>query len=260
MQFFGMTDVGRVRDNNQDNFFAGYLFPERVGTPTGEVPDEDDMFLAVVCDGMGGANGGAAASRLATEVFVHEMKLGMGAILYEKIPAEMCEGMMTYAVGCANSAVYTAAEQDPELHGMGTTLVALLLYRGAAYIVNVGDSRLYIRTESGVCQLTHDHSYVQTLVDKGQLSPEEAKDHPNKNVIMRAIGTEKVVMPDFFKVLPDRKTFLLCSDGLSGFIDETDCETLILRHESTEEAVKAMVRLANSRGGGDNITAVLIKL
>ncbi len=260
MQFFGMTDIGRVRDNNQDNFFAGYLFPERVGAPTDNVPDEDDAFLAVVCDGMGGANGGAAASRLATETFVREMKIGMEGILRNRLSADLCEGIMTYAVRCANHAVYTAANEDPELSGMGTTLVALLLFRGAAYVVNIGDSRLYIRTESGVCQLTHDHSYVQTLVDKGQLSLEEAKNHPNKNVIMRAIGTEKTVKPDFFKVLPDRKSFLLCSDGLSGFIDETDCETLIARYESTEETVKAMVRLANSRGGGDNITAVFVRL
>lgn len=249
MQFFGMTDIGRIRDNNQDSFFAERLFSDK---------DGETIFLAVVCDGMGGANGGSTASSLAVETFVREVKNGVAGILREKLPPDTCESILTYAIGCANRAVYTRSREDASLRGMGTTLVAMLLFRETVYAVNVGDSRLYIRTESGVCQLTHDHSYVQTLVDQGKITPEQAQSHPNKNVIMRAVGTEPEVHADFFKILPDRKSFLLCSDGLSNFVSEEDMQTLITRHESPEEAIKALIRLANQRGGADNISAILV--
>lgn len=251
MHYFGSTDIGKVRDTNQDSFFIDTV-PDKT---TGE-----EILLAVVCDGMGGANGGSVASKLAAETFVAEMKKGIDGIMREKLPADACESIMTYAVSCANRAVYTAAREKPSLRGMGTTLVSVLLFRGAAYVVNVGDSRLYIHTADGISQLTHDHSYVQTLVDQGKLQPADAKNHPNKNVIMRAVGTEPTVTPDYFKVLPDRKDFLLCSDGLSNFVTETDMRDALRRCESAADAVRDLIYLANERGGGDNITAVLIRV
>ena len=250
MNYFGMTDIGRVRDTNQDSFFVGRILPD----------EEEEILLAAVCDGMGGANGGSVASKLCIDTYVREIEKGMAGILREKLPPDVCESIMTYAVGCANRAVYTASRENPALRGMGTTIVSMLVFRGSVYAVNVGDSRLYIHTLDGISQLTHDHSYVQTLVDQGKLRPEEAKNHPNKNVIMRAVGTEQTVTPDYFKVLPDRKDFLLCSDGLSNFLTCADIETLLRRHESAQEAVKALIRLANERGGGDNITAVLLRM
>lgn len=250
MHYFGMTDIGKVRDTNQDHYFVGNLLPD----------EEEEILLAAVCDGMGGANGGSVASKLCVDTYVGEMKKGVAGIIREKLPHDACESIMTYAVGCANRAVYTAAREDPSLRGMGTTLVSVLFFRQTAYIVNVGDSRLYIHTTDGISQLTHDHSYVQTLVDQGKLLPEQAKNHPNKNVIMRAVGTEPTVTPDYFKVLPDRKDFLLCSDGLSNFVTNTDMQDSMRRHESASEAVKELILLANERGGGDNITAVLIRM
>lgn len=250
MQFFGQTDIGAVRDSNQDSFFAGY--PDIPGC-------DEEVFLAVVCDGMGGANGGSIASKLAIETFKDELAVGMSNIISEKLPQDTCESILSYAVKCANNKVYTTANENKELRGMGTTLVAMVIFRDTVYVVNVGDSRLYVIAEDGMCRLTHDHSYVQTLVDQGKITEEEARSHPNKNVIMRAIGTDKEVKPDFFKILPDRKSFLLCSDGLSNFVSEEDMAKTVAEHDSPKTAAEQLIAKANLAGGMDNITVVLVK-
>jgi protein phosphatase len=250
MQFFGQTDIGAVRDSNQDSFFVDYL----------DIPDVDEkVFLAVVCDGMGGANGGSVASKLAIETFKDELCVGMGNIIAENLPQDTCESILSYAVKCANKQVFTTASEDKELRGMGTTLVAMVIFRDTVYVANVGDSRLYVIAEDGMCRLTHDHSYVQTLVDQGKITEEQARTHPNKNVIMRAIGTDKEVKPDFFKILPDRKSFLLCSDGLSNFVSEEDIAKTVAEHDSPKAAVEELISKANEAGGMDNITVVLAK-
>ncbi len=249
MIYFGKTDKGIVRDNNQDSFFAGYL---ETDFPT------EDIFLAVVCDGMGGAAGGKTASTLAVDTFKKELVTGLNTVISDNLPKDACESALAYASRCANSAVYKAAEKNPELRGMGTTLVALLVFRNMAYAVNIGDSRIYVLTEDSMEQLTHDHSYVQTLVDEGKITKEQAKDHPNKNVIMRAVGTDTEVTPDFFKLLPHKKSFLLCSDGLSNYASEESIESTLRAAESPEKAVAGLIDLANAGGGYDNITAVLV--
>ena len=143
---------------------------------------------------------------------------------------------------------------------MGTTLVAMMIFRDTVYAVNIGDSRLYIIADDGICKLTRDHSYVQKLLDEGKITEDEARVHPNKNIIMRAVGTDPEVKPDFFKVLPDKKTFLLCSDGLSNFVDDKTIEKIIRSSVSLREAVETLIEKANAAGGGDNITAVLVKV
>lgn len=249
IHYYGKTDTGAVRDNNQDSFFAGNL----------DCNNGEDIFLAAVCDGMGGAAGGSFASKLATETFTKELSAGMMNIIEENLSADSCEVLLSYAVKCANSAVYNTAQETPSLRGMGTTLVAMMVFRNTVYAVNVGDSRLYALGEDGICKISHDHSYVQTLIDQGQISEEEAKNHPNKNVIMRAIGTEPEVRPDFFKILPDRKAFLLCSDGLSNFVSDAEIEKIVKEAQTLSEAVDTLIAKANAAGGGDNITAVLVK-
>ncbi|MBR5528153.1 MAG: Stp1/IreP family PP2C-type Ser/Thr phosphatase [Clostridia bacterium] len=250
MQFFGKTDIGAVRDSNQDSFFADFI----------TLPDTDEQyFLAVVCDGMGGANGGSIASSLAIETFKTELSVGMRNIISENLPADTTESILSYAVKCANTAVYDAANKDADLRGMGTTLVAMVVFHNTVYIANVGDSRLYVIAEDGMCRLTHDHSYVQTLVDKGQITEEQARTHPNKNVIMRAVGTDREVRPDFFKIYPDRKSFLLCSDGLSNFVSETEIDKTVREADSAKTAVESLIDKANAAGGADNITAILVK-
>lgn len=250
MQFFGKTDIGAVRDSNQDNYFVGYL--DICGA-------EEPVFLAVVCDGMGGVAGGSLASTLATDTFVKRLSEGLKNVIEEELPKDTCESILSYAVHCANDEVYNAAKENPEFQGMGTTLVAMLMFGGMVYIVNVGDSRLYCIADEGICRLTRDHSYVQTLVDQGKITESEAKDHPNKNVIMRAVGTEKDIESDFFKILPDRKQFLLCSDGLSNYVSDSEMLEIIKQSDSAEKAVKTMIDKAISAGGGDNITAVFVK-
>ena len=247
--YYGKTDIGSVRDNNQDSFFAGKL----------DCNTEEDVFLAVVCDGMGGAVGGSFASKLATDTFTKELTAGMNNIIEENLSTDSCEVLLSYATKCANSAVYETSVNDSSLRGMGTTLVAILVFQNTVYAVNVGDSRLYCIGEDGICKISRDHSYVQTLVDQGKISEEEAKVHPNKNVIMRAVGTEPEIKPDFFKVLPDRKTFLLCSDGLSNFVNDEEIEKTVKETENLSEAVTLLIDKANAAGGGDNITAILVK-
>lgn len=248
IQYFGKTDIGSVRDSNQDNFFAGFLDEEN-----------NEIFLAAVCDGMGGANGGSFASSLALNTFITELSAGLKNLVAEKLPSDACEVLLSYAAKCANSEVYAASKKDLSLRGMGTTLVAMLVFRGAVYVINIGDSRLYVVSDDGICKLTHDHSYVQTLVDQGKITEEEARVHPNKNVIMRAVGTDSEIKADIFKVLPDKKYFLLCSDGLSNFVDEAVMEKVIRESPSLAEAADRMIESANAAGGADNITVVLVK-
>ncbi len=250
IQFFGKTDIGSVRDTNQDSFYADYL----------DCDNGEEVFLAVVCDGMGGANGGSIASSLAVETFVNELTAGMKNVSEEKLSKDSCELLLSYAAKCANSTVFETAQKNPALRGMGTTLVAMMIFSGTVYAINIGDSRLYVIGEDGICKLTRDHSYVQALIDQGKISEEQARVHPNKNVIMRAVGTDASVTADFFKILPDRKSFLLCSDGLSNFVDEASIEKTINESETVREAVNTLVEKANAAGGGDNITAVLIKI
>lgn len=245
MLFCGKTNVGKVRDNNQDSFFADYIF--------------GGAFLAVVCDGMGGANGGNIASELAVSTFVEAVTAGIENLEREKLSPDGAEGVISHAVSLANERIYEKAQAEKELEGMGTTLVCLLLYKGMAYIANIGDSRLYVVTKDTIAQITHDHSYVQTLVDKGKLLPDEAKNHPNKNVIMRAVGTDTEVRADFFKLLYEGKGFLLCSDGLSNFVIDEEMQRIIREAATPEIAVDALIKKANKNGGSDNITAVLVK-
>lgn len=255
MEYYGMTDIGRYRSDNQDSFLITVLSEEAV--------------LAVVCDGMGGAVGGKIASSLAAERFTAHVKEKIQAFLSISFDNHdndeaIIEGIMKQAVAEANSAVFNHAKDSIDLIGMGTTLVAVLLIGKEAYICNVGDSRLYHMTSHSMKQVTTDHSYVQMLIDNGLLAPELAAAHPDRNVITRAIGTRALVTSESFRLtLAENETLMLCSDGLSGYASNEEIYAIVwgsreIYAQPTEEKVRRLIELANTNGGRDNITAVLI--
>ena len=256
MMLNGKTDVGKRRRNNQDSFVIEHF-------------DGAGTSLALVCDGMGGANGGNIASSVACEEFVGIVK----TFLEQNGDRPVTEGdyssMLAHAVASANNKVFRRAESDTSLKGMGTTLVCALVAERSdtLYAVNVGDSRLYLFANGHLRQITHDHSLVQYLQDSGRLTAEEAKTYPNRNVITRAIGIERTVDADIFSVDRISETpgvlLLLCSDGLCGYVDAEVIEKILKDALAApaydgDAAVEALVNAANDAGGADNITAILI--
>ena len=251
MKIFGKTDVGLKRRSNQDSF---------------AVLEKGSYALAVVCDGVGGANGGETASDTAIRVFCQSVRSSL------KSPdafsdARGVEDILSQAVSEANAEVFRKAQEDPELEGMGTTLVAALLHGPDVFVVNVGDSRLYALEKNGsLRQVTVDHSFVQYLIDRGLISPEEAKTHPNRNIILRSLGNTEEVQPDIFRLQKGEfRQLLLCSDGLYNMIEPNVLYAVASgtdggrkRPPRPRKRVAELIRLANRGGGVDNITAVLI--
>ena len=240
MRAFGATNIGRVRESNQDCFAVSV---------DGMVP-----VWAVVCDGMGGANGGYYASSTAAAVFSHGLDIG-----FDSLKPKQIDNVLSEAVREANDVVYKTSIEHLELSGMGTTLVSALVMGDTAHVVHVGDSRAYHIHHSKIKKVTVDHSVVQQLVEIGQISEEEAKTHPEKNMITRAVGVKADVEPEVssFKV-GKTSVILLCSDGLSNLVEENEMLEIINQNEP-EIAVENLISLALERGGNDNITAVIIK-
>ena len=241
MQCWGLTDPGCVRSQNQDTYQIEQL--------------DRGSVLCVVCDGMGGAKSGNVASTLAAEVFVEEIrqtwKSGMDA--------EEIEQILRSAAKLANFTVYDQAQQLEEFSGMGTTLVALLLQGKEATVINVGDSRAYRVGRSGIRRLTVDHSLVQMMVERGELTPERARTYPGKNYITRAIGTEAVVECDVFHLDVERgDCILLCSDGLTNVMDDQEILFEVVHGINKQYCCQRLLDVAKNRGAPDNVTAVLV--
>ena len=239
MQIFSKTDRGRVRTDNQDAYFAGKI--------------TDDSVFAVVCDGMGGANAGNVASELAvrhiSEYVIRSYRDGMDMTDTEKT--------LKNAIVSANISLYDKAVNNTELAGMGTTAVAAFVKDGTAVIAHVGDSRIYL-VNGEIKQLTRDHSVVQSLIESGKITPEDAKVHPRKNVITRALGAEEDVAVDSDCLnLSNGDTLLLCSDGLTNFLDDKDILT-VFQNNDISAVAERLVEEANKNGGGDNITVVTV--
>ncbi|MCD7821654.1 MAG: Stp1/IreP family PP2C-type Ser/Thr phosphatase [Clostridiales bacterium] len=233
MDIWGITDRGKVRRQNQDAFYQW---------------TNGTMALAVVCDGMGGARSGNVASALAAQYFVQVLSTGKGSP----------EDRMTQAAAVANSAVYRRAQQDINCRGMGTTLVAAFARGPEAYILNIGDSRCYHLSGDRIWQVTRDHSLVAEWVAAGQLTEEEARNHPNRNIITRALGTEEQVAGDLYReTLEPGDRLLLCSDGLSNEVTDEELARLagggILR-----DCCDRLLERALERGAPDNVTAVIL--
>lgn len=238
MKIFGSTDKGRFRAENQDSF---------------DICIMEHGTLAVVCDGMGGAAAGLLASDLASARFIAFARSGLEAGGTEDVV-----DVLRQAADAANRSVYQRACDNPECEGMGTTLVGAYFHRRGASIINVGDSRAYRASRDGIVQLTKDHSLVQKMVDAGQLTPAQAKHHPRRNIITRAIGGEAFVTSDIFSVpLRDKDRFILCSDGLSNAVDEAEIHRLVLAADDAESACRSLIHAALENNARDNITAIV---
>ena len=240
MESWGLTNAGCVRKQNQDAFRIEQL--------------DRGTVLCVVCDGMGGAKSGNVASTLAVEVFAEEVKRSWKSSLDQ----ERIDMMLRSAAKLANFTVYDQAKQFSEFDGMGTTLVAVLIKSRKATVINVGDSRAYWINSEGIQQVSVDHSLVQMMVDRGELTPETAKNYPGKNFITRAIGTEPYVMCDIFHVEMERGDFmLLCSDGLSNVMDDQEILFEVAHGVNKQQCCQRLLNIAINRGAPDNVTSVL---
>lgn len=240
MKFVSKTDIGRVRTENQDRVWVGYL--------------KDDVIMAVVCDGMGGEKAGGVASGMTMEIFSERMQKGFR----NDIDGNSLRNLMITSIEAANTLVYEKAS-NPEMQGMGTTCVAVVIRGHRAYIINVGDSRAYcISKDGGISQITKDHTMVRMLVDQGEISEDEVQEHPQRNYITRAVGAREDISVDYFEIdISNSDKILLCSDGLSGYLDEEKILRIISTHD-INAASDALINKANERGGYDNITVVLI--
>ena len=239
MKVYSATDVGQKRKMNQD-----YVFTSE--DAVGNLPN-----LFVVADGMGGHNAGDFASSHAVEILVEEIRKDAD---YNPVK------VIRHAIETANTEIIEQAQKDEGLRGMGTTMVVSTIVGQYAYVANVGDSRLYV-VQGQIQQITKDHSLVQEMVRLGEISPEEARNHRDKNIITRALGAEKTVDIDFFDLkLEAGDTILMCSDGLSNMVDDRKLEEIILDSEmELTEKGKTLIREANLNGGKDNIAIILIE-
>ena len=234
MKAYGLTDVGKARPINEDAYY---------------LPQGEERFAAVA-DGMGGHQAGEVASALAIQVFSQTLREASG---------EAGEETLMAAVEKANAAIYQQGQSDWAQHGMGTTLTALWFGDDYVYLSHVGDSRAYLMRNHALMQLSNDHSLVNELVEKGEITPREARNHPQRNFITRALGTGRRVSPDVIRLdfLPG-DAWLLCTDGLTNYLSSAELAEIMNRPLSWQEKLRAMVDQALSRGGSDNITAVIV--
>lgn len=243
MEYWVLSDIGCVRTSNQDACTVVEL--------------DKNSLLCVVCDGMGGAKSGDVASSLAVDVFTQEVK----ASYKSDMDADSVEQMLKNALKLANFTVYDQSRQFEEFSGMGTTLVAALLRNKAATILNVGDSRAYKINDDGIEQLTVDHSLVQLMVNRGELTPEQARNYPGKNYITRAVGTESVTEGDIFREKLEKGTYLLlCSDGLTNLLDDQEILFEVIHGADKQACCQTLVDIAKRRGAPDNVTCVLVEI
>lgn len=241
MKIFSKSDIGLVRTSNEDACRSGVF--------------SDHAAWAVVCDGMGGVNGGNVASSIAVEKISASILSGYR----EGMDDSSIRGLMASAVDCANEAVHSAAGSDSSLAGMGTTVVAAVVCRGKVHVAHAGDSRAYLITSEAIRQLTTDHSMVQEMIEKGDLTAQQAKRHPQKNIITRALGVESSVRVDYCETpFPMGSRLLICTDGLTNYLDEDQIFRLSGSLDGGQ-LTEQLIALAKRAGGGDNITVVVLE-
>ena len=238
----GKSDVGKQRTENQDRF--------RVSMPN------DTACVAVVCDGMGGANSGSVASEITSDIVYDRLTLSFR----NDMEPRSVKTLLASAITAANSVVYQKSKDNPENEGMGTTCVAALVHNNVAYIASVGDSRAYILSDSGITQITNDHTVVEYLHSKGMINEDEMKVHKMKNIITRAIGVESTVEVDYFEIdIDPGSVLLICTDGLTNYCSDELIYSIVYKRP-LEQSSNELIDYANNSGGKDNITAVLISL
>ena len=238
MEIWGVTHRGAVRQQNQDSFASQRL--------------EDGRIIALVCDGMGGARASNVASTMAVDLFMRRF--------LEQDGESNDQERMQISAAMANQEVFQRAATDPDCAGMGTTLVAALAGPGEAVILNEGDSRAYHVNQEGIVLVTRDHSLVEDMVERGELTREQARTHPHKNLITRALGAEPVLLADCFRQsMAPGDYLLLCSDGLSNVVTEQEMLYEVIHGGEDESCCQRLLDIALHRGAPDNVTAVLIR-
>lgn len=238
LRTFSITDIGKKRKVNQD-----YVYTSE--NPVGNLPN-----LFIVADGMGGHNAGDYASKLTVETMVSEI---------ENSPEEQPVKIFEKAISMANEMIRRQASLTPDMEGMGTTVVAATYMDGQLQIANVGDSRLYIVGKE-IRQITRDHSLVEEMVRIGSISHDEARIHPDKNIITRAVGATGSVEADYFTVeLNEGDVVLMCTDGLTNMLEDEEIRMILNGARDIVEKAQALVEAANANGGKDNISVVLIE-
>jgi protein phosphatase len=237
MRSSGKTDIGSKRRDNQDCIFVS-------DEPVGPLPN-----LYIVADGMGGHRAGDRASRMAIDITVD---------FVQKSTIENPIAILKRAMLFANNEIYKESCQDPDLNGMGTTMVAAVAKDGKLYVANIGDSRLYA-IDGDIHQITMDHSLVEEMIRNGELERKKGRNHPEKNIITKAMGSKDEIIPDFFEidVKPEEK-YLLCSDGLSNMVEDDEIRDIVVENYSLDETTQALIDRANYYGGSDNISVVII--
>lgn len=241
MQIFAKTDIGKERKLNEDYFYAS--------------KPEDKIKLFILADGMGGYNGGEVASKMAVESAKDYITKHFKE---NKDSKEKIENMLREATKYADSIVYKKSQSKKDLSGMGTTLDICLIYNSRIYISHIGDSRVYRIRKDFIRRLTRDDSYVQTLVDDGTITKEEAWHHPKKNMLTKALGCNAFVEPDVMvRGFQKEDALVICSDGLTNMVSKEEIFNLVTNNFET--APKELVDLANQNGGIDNITVITIK-
>ncbi len=236
MNFGFVTDIGKLRRQNEDAVYV----------------NEKEPYFLVVADGMGGHNAGEVASSISTETIrdVLSKKTGRRKIDYEN--------KMREAFALANKKIYDYADENSKLMGMGTTTVTALISAGKLIVGNVGDSRAYIIKDDDIRQISIDHSYVWQLVLRGEITEQQAKRHPKRNFITRAMGTGKNIQVDTFSEKWEGGVVLICSDGLSNLVESYEMKKIVSEATDLQKAAEKLASLANERGGSDNITVALM--
>ena len=236
------THIGYVRDENQDRV---------------EIREFGDNLLVAVCDGMGGERSGSKASSMASDVFFEHFEEGYEA----DMDAYSVRSLLLSSVSAANSVVYTTARMDYQNFGMGTTCVAAFVSDTYIAVANVGDSRAYLLRDGTLSQVTTDHTVVHMLLENGQITEDEIETHPQRHMLMKAVGVERTVCPDYFRIdlQPDQPfCLLLCSDGLCGFCSDAEIQEILERGTSAEEMTQQLVDAALEKGGRDKISVAVV--
>ncbi len=239
----GLSDIGKRRELNEDSFgICGFeeMMPKGV---------------CVLADGMGGHNAGEIASSIAVESIINELSENL-----DENDSEQIKLNIAGAIDFANSRIYEMSLKNSEQSGMGTTLVVAYVNDSLIRIANIGDSRAYAVSDKEICRITVDHSVVEELVQRGTITREEAKNHPDRNLITRALGTDSLVDADFYDYrISEGETVILCSDGLTEMVPESRIKEIICGTKDINETVQTLIDEANNNGGVDNITAVAIR-
>lgn len=238
---FSKTDIGRVRKVNQDAVKTEVI--------------SDNLAWSVVCDGMGGQAGGDIAS----EIAVIMISKFLSDNLSELKTSDEIKSVMYEAVSGANQAIYLKSEKDKNLKNMGTTVIVCVVNRNKLYVAHMGDSRAYLISNDKITQITTDHSMVQEMLDNGKLTIEEARNHPQKNIITRALGVNSEIKLEYNTIDVKKGDIVLsCTDGLTNTVEEQDIYNICKRNNNQEEAIGELITTGNKNGGNDNITVSLI--